>query len=1670
MKPFPESLVNINSTLGQLDQVRMTTRLPRRGGKRGVALIMVLFCVVLIATLVVAFLLISLSQRQVAASLASTTQVDLFSQSAANTILADLKQEIAAGSTVSTAANSNRTYAIPNSLTAVTANYASAVPDFALPFKNVTTSPTMITGTSVTQSLGTTTPTTTTYQVAPFAAGTSAVYVFPNLLKMSYNGIPFYGGNTSGTTATSSCYSTTGPSRASASFTTTASLNGRYISLADWNKPYFLPVTSSSDDTPPGLAATSAPQWIMVPNDGTTQTTFSSALQKGGAHPVIGRYAYMIYNEGGDLDVNAVGYPTYNSSTAKTAPAAPGYGSDGPTLSASGLTYPSNLIAPYHKFSLNCIDFKQLVSSILPISASTSDITNLTQLVNWRNYGSANFSYSSPASFFNTYILNNNTGFLKPWTQPSTAAGQIQTDQNFASRQELIQFLTQAALANTTTAGPLTAPMKNALNYFTTFSRALNRPSLVAPSSPLSAQSYPTPTASINPTFSSISVQTAFTRFNGSQAIPGEPLVLKRFPLSRLSWLTYNGPSASRTDMPTPGAAPTPPFSPTTSYTDLALLIDTYGVPVSYLKQGTAQRIYDAFGLSWVPDASGSAASEWCYDHSGTTPLGAMTTNPLSINTLAQVAALTGTKAREPDFVELLKAAILNGALGKQCFNQMPEGGASYSSTNNAFQYQGAFDSNTDIAILQIAANIMAQSSCDGYPPRIAYVAPNPLGIPFDPTANTGNGAFTSPQALSSIVTGSPNNPVEEVYGSKNTPGFFGYQDSLVQVVPPTITGFSTGTSYPPIPATSVSGGTGVGYHDTNYVPPSAGPPATPGTAPSLSCSGLLVALILPEIWNPYDPNCPAGAPRPTNFQIGFDATDPEDVINGNTNQTSTPPTSAYSTWGMNTEVSTSGSMTITYSGKTYTMSSINSKDAITCNNLVPVPNLYNYTAASGNNYTPSSSFTLNFKNSLLQFVDPPYAGGSISQGNASRYTEPTLLAMTYTNGGAANGLTTPSTNYLLAGGSSSANATVDATDFPNLVTWANSNWPSANLPFPFSPVAAPYWDYTKNGLKSFATNFSTDTNLTNTPFAKIKNANFPNYEITGVLVGWTPLIWLQKGTSGAATAYFDIVGYQPAFSGGTAGKFYTNYTGAGGPGYGATNLTVRTQYKDSSGLWHTYDQKISAGLNAPSPISALQNDGGLFGSKESRFGFDPRTPRWAASLFARGSQVSTRWPDPNNNVLMTYGSDKNSWLQFQSEDSNNLLVFQQPNAGWYAGQNPNGNGSGNVKYYMPAAALAQNDAQQNPSYDASGTVLPLPNQCYYADPDGIVRRASGGYSSRCVGLYSGLTAPPNGTDALSDGNPYATVVAYINGTNLAKASPDYASNKAAATLYNDVLSVQQSNSRPYILNRPFRSVAELGYVFSGTPWKNLDMSTPESGYSGLLEAFCVNESDNDQGLEAGKVDLNTRQLPVLQAILAGAYQDEFNPYGNSSTNYNPLGNPQNSTNVPYLSTTTAQNIAQLLVNRTGDVADIGQGPLTSLSDLVGKYIGTNTLSNLPATLNGFSTAGSQGGYDGAALYSGFGGDLSAVYDTSTTVPSANLMINNVPRLREAPIRALSAVGQTRVWNLMIDLIAQTGEFPTTATTADQFVVNAQHRYWLHVAIDRQSGQVLDEYVEPVTQ
>jgi hypothetical protein len=412
---------------------------------------------------------------------------------------------------------------------------------------------------------------------------------------------------------------------------------------------------------------------------------------------VVGRYAYAVYAEGGLLDMNVAGYPTCGST---------GYPPSG-----------NPAVHPGRKGSLAFADLTALGSYPIPNSSSPYQVD---RLIGWRNYATtqptnnfpdtspefaANFRTSTtPATNFYNYVINNSNGFLSP---NSTAAPNGRTDQLFLQRQQLIAFRKATQFS------------ANALQYLSTFSRETNAPSF----SPLlnasemggndqgglyAYRTNATSLTAVNPNFLSRRVTTSFTRFDGTTAVVGEPLVKQRFPLSRLAWITYKGPSAL--------LATTDPV-----YTALV----NAGVSTTTISAGTAANILTCFGLTF----GGTTGAPWTYSHGAAN----------RIFRLDEVAA-TG---REPDFFELLQAGILSGSLG-----QNTNGGVT---GGNVFP--DVHMNNTAHHILSIGAAIIDQADPDSIPMRLQF---NPSG-----TLWTAYGVENLPYItqMYPIAGTSPNNP-----------------------------------------------------------------------------------------------------------------------------------------------------------------------------------------------------------------------------------------------------------------------------------------------------------------------------------------------------------------------------------------------------------------------------------------------------------------------------------------------------------------------------------------------------------------------------------------------------------------------------------------------------------------------------------------------------------------------------------------------------------------------------------------------------------------------------------------------------------------------------------------------------------------------------------------------
>jgi hypothetical protein len=230
------------------------------------------------------------------------------------------------------------------------------------------------------------------------------------------------------------------------------------------------------------------------------------------------------------------------------------------------------------------------------------------------------------------------------------------------------------------------------------------------------------------------------------------------------------------------------------------------------------------------------------------------------------------------------------------------------------------------------------------------------------------------------------------------------------------------------------------------------------------------------------------------------------------------------------------------------------------------------------------------------------------------------------------------------------------------------------------------------------------------------------------------------------------------------------------------------------------------------------------------------------------------------------------------------------------------------------------------------------------------------------------------------------------------------------------------------MLNRPFRNVAELGYAFRDLPWKTLDFFSEKSADAGLLDIFTIN--DGTQVLDgttvigmaptttvAGQVNLNSLYRDPNNAALA------------------PVG-------PPILGNAIWDEVLSSTVTPTGSGAQTAQTMTANLAAATS----TTRMQNKSELITrpGLPTA---------------------------ILPTAANDKQAVKTQREVVARAVSSVSQTRVWNLLIDVVAQSGHYkPNANSLANDFVVEGEQHYWVHVAIDRFTGEVLDKQIEVVNE
>jgi hypothetical protein len=348
----------------------------------------------------------------------------------------------------------------------------------------------------------------------------------------------------------------------------------------------------------------------------------------------------------------------------------------------------------------------------------------------------------------------------------------------------------------------------------------------------------------------------------------------------------------------------------------------------------------------------------------------------------------------------------------------------------------------------------------------------------------------------------------------------------------------------------------------------------------------------------------------------------------------------------------------------------------------------------------------------------------------------------------------------------------------------------------------------------------------------------------------------------------------------------------------------------------------------------------------------------------------------------------------------------------------PNGPGFTEVPPLSPANSngypsdWAVNSATRSAA--AGQTATAYSYYAYYSDPDGVVRPGDGvfGKASSGDGMMLFESAGTRNFTGAGQGD-----------TNIPTTVPG-SGGDTTGNVYN--------GRRPVILNRPFRNVGELGYTFRDEPFKSLDFFSTASADAALLDVFSITDEAKvaNNGLNsvvAGQVDLNNAPLPVIGSLLSVGSKKDFDP--NDYMN-NPSATEGAASDVTWLAPAIAANLNPAT----------GTGPLLNRAGLV------TQLGATPATGNGVIRNGNLGANLGFPRY----------WDQDNKA------------YLEAPVRALSDVTNTRTWNLMIDIIAQSGHMSQTAATLNDFVVEGEKRYWLHIAIDRYTGKIVDQQLEPV--
>src|SRR5438105_4557234 len=271
-------------------------------------------------------------------------------------------------------------------------------------------------------------PNVTQGNIQPQRSGDNAS--IPNLIRRSLrdDGIPPPGVPSLASTISSGAVDPANPRRGE-------------VTRAHWNTHYLIP--SAASFTPP--------DWVLVTRHGPDLVPLPSE--------VIGRYAFAVYDEGGLLDMNLAGFPTWSGSSDD---------SPVPTPTPWQVNFGRKGIVAF--------------ADLTAFPAPTPTSSEIRRIVGWRNYGTTKQTATSFGRFsfqlspnlqqdaWGSYLLDFGDApyadpAIYPFTSvPSDFGSNSRTDQALMSRRELLRLQSTIRFS------------QDHLQYMGTFSRERNHP------------------------------------------------------------------------------------------------------------------------------------------------------------------------------------------------------------------------------------------------------------------------------------------------------------------------------------------------------------------------------------------------------------------------------------------------------------------------------------------------------------------------------------------------------------------------------------------------------------------------------------------------------------------------------------------------------------------------------------------------------------------------------------------------------------------------------------------------------------------------------------------------------------------------------------------------------------------------------------------------------------------------------------------------------------------------------------------------------------------------------------------------------------------------------------------------------------------------------------------